>query len=89
MTAPLPEGMETQPVLMRAGDVIFFNGSLIHGSYPNVSTDRFRRSLIAHYRPSASVVGKETGACGVWVERDGSPLIEMRAEPTLVATATP
>jgi hypothetical protein len=34
---------------MRAGDVLFFNGQLIHGSYPNSSTNRFRRSLIGHY----------------------------------------
>ena len=25
------------------------NGQVIHGSFPNLSTDRFRRSLIAHY----------------------------------------
>ena len=34
---------------MKAGDVLFFNGSIIHGSYPNVSKDRFRRALICHY----------------------------------------
>jgi hypothetical protein len=34
---------------MKAGDVLFFNGSLIHGSFPNTSADRFRRSLIGHY----------------------------------------
>jgi phytanoyl-CoA hydroxylase len=31
--------------------VLFFNGSVIHGSYPNTSKDRFRRSLIFHYVP--------------------------------------
>ena len=34
---------------MKAGDILFFNGSLVHGSYPNTSKDRFRRSLIGHY----------------------------------------
>ena len=34
---------------MRAGDILFFNGQLVHGSLPNTSTDRFRRSLIGHY----------------------------------------
>jgi hypothetical protein len=34
---------------MKAGDVLFFNGSLIHGSYPNTSDDRFRRAFICHY----------------------------------------
>ncbi|MFM2310100.1 MAG: hypothetical protein RLY87_2222 [Chloroflexota bacterium] len=49
VTVPVPEGMRVEPVRMRAGDVLFFNGQLIHGSYPNTSTDRFRRSLIGHY----------------------------------------
>lgn len=49
VTVPLPEGIDAVPVLMDAGDVLFFNGSLVHGSYPNTSTDRFRRSLIGHY----------------------------------------
>jgi hypothetical protein len=34
---------------MDAGDVLFFNGALVHGSYPNTTEDRFRRSLIGHY----------------------------------------
>ncbi len=49
VTVPLPEGMNAVPVIMEAGDVLFFNGSVVHGSYPNVSEDRFRRSLIGHY----------------------------------------
>lgn len=48
-TVPLPEGKSPAPVIMKAGDVLFFNGQVIHGSYPNSSQDRFRRSLIAHY----------------------------------------
>jgi len=48
-TVPLPPGMKVAPVIMRAGDVLFFNGSVIHGSYPNVSRDRFRCALIGHY----------------------------------------
>jgi ectoine hydroxylase-related dioxygenase (phytanoyl-CoA dioxygenase family) len=34
---------------MAPGDVLFFNGSLVHGSGPNRSADRFRRSFIGHY----------------------------------------
>jgi ectoine hydroxylase-related dioxygenase (phytanoyl-CoA dioxygenase family) len=45
----IPEGLEAVEVKLSAGDVLFFNGSLIHGSYPNISTDRFRRSFICHY----------------------------------------
>lgn len=51
---PVPQGMEAVHCEMKAGDVLFFNGSLIHGSTPNTSTDRFRRSLIAHYVPRYS-----------------------------------
>lgn len=49
VTVPIPDGMQAEPVLMKAGDVLFFNGQLIHGSFPNTSSDRFRRSLIGHY----------------------------------------
>ena len=49
LTVPLPPGVEPMPVIMEPGDVLFFNGSVIHGSYPNTSKDRFRRALIGHY----------------------------------------
>ena len=48
-TTPLPEGLQPQPIIMNRGDCLFFNGSVIHGSFPNTSTNRFRRSLIGHY----------------------------------------
>jgi phytanoyl-CoA hydroxylase len=48
VTVPLPEDTELVSVLMEPGDVLFFNGSLVHGSKPNRS-DRFRRALIGHY----------------------------------------
>ncbi|MCI3242217.1 MULTISPECIES: phytanoyl-CoA dioxygenase family protein [Streptomyces] len=46
---PPPPGLEAVPVDMAPGDVLFFNGSLVHGSQPNGTTDRFRRSFIGHY----------------------------------------
>ncbi len=49
VTVPLPPGQEAEAVRMNAGDVLFFDGSLVHGSYPNTTEDRFRRSLIGHY----------------------------------------
>jgi phytanoyl-CoA hydroxylase len=49
VTVTLPEGVKAAPVLMKAGDVLFFNGQLVHGSLPNGTTDRFRRALIGHY----------------------------------------
>jgi ectoine hydroxylase-related dioxygenase (phytanoyl-CoA dioxygenase family) len=51
---PIPAGLKEVPTELKAGDVLFFNGSLIHGSYPNTSKDRFRRSLIFHYVPKRS-----------------------------------
>ena len=48
-TVPIPPGSQPEPVIMKAGDVVFFNGYVIHGSFPNRSETRFRRSLIAHY----------------------------------------
>lgn len=54
-TVPVPEGAVRLQTEMRAGDVLFFHGSLVHGSRPNTTADRFRRSLIFHYVPRASV----------------------------------
>jgi len=54
VTVPLPPGETAQPVPMAAGDVLFFNGALVHGSYPNTTADRFRRALIGHYIEGAA-----------------------------------
>ena len=51
---PVPEGKQPLPLQLKAGDVLFFNGSVVHGSYPNHSTDRFRRAFICHYVPASS-----------------------------------
>lgn len=48
-TVELPPGFEPIPLVMDPGDVLFFNGQLVHGSYPNSTADRFRRALIGHY----------------------------------------
>ena len=103
VTVPLPEGQEVRAVPMKAGDVLFFNGSVIHGSYPNTTTDRFRRALIGHYiegqaekvgefygpalRMDGSVVelgaSQGGGACGVWVDQEGRPAIELVGEESV------
>ncbi len=49
VTVPVPEGTQPAPVIMEPGDVMFFNGQIVHGSLPNTTEDRFRRALIAHY----------------------------------------
>lgn len=97
VTVPLSADMQPEPVIMKAGDVFFFNGQLIHGSFPNSSSSRFRRALIGHYidadadqvahyyhpvlRFDGSTVSLDVsqggGQCGVWVEQDGSEVLEM------------
>lgn len=49
VTVPLPSPDAAVPILMEPGDVLFFHGALVHGSAPNITTDRFRRALIGHY----------------------------------------
>ena len=49
----VPEGAEAVQLELDPGDCLFFNGSVIHGSRPNTTTDRFRRSLIMHYAPAS------------------------------------
>jgi phytanoyl-CoA hydroxylase len=50
-----PAGYRAQLVPLRAGDVLFFNGNVIHGSGPNRSKIRFRRAFICHYVPRSTV----------------------------------
>ena len=50
----IPDGLRKVQTRMQAGDVLFFHGSVVHGSRPNTSTSRFRRSLIFHYVPEES-----------------------------------
>lgn len=54
ITVSVPDHLNVVQTDMRAGDMLIFHGSLVHGSKPNTSTDRFRRSLIFHYIPEGS-----------------------------------
>ena len=49
IVVPIPEGFMPTPIELEPGDVLFFNGEIIHGSFPNTTTNRFRRSLVGHY----------------------------------------
>ena len=66
----VPAGSQAVPVELNTGDILFFNGSVIHGSEPNITEDRFRRSFICHY------VGRSTASMAKWfspvVAFDGS-----------------
>jgi len=57
---PVPEGLEVVPIDLAPGDVLFFNGQLVHGSQPNTTADRFRRSFICHY------VGRSSERMSMW-----------------------
>ncbi len=103
ITVPIPEGAEVRPIIMHPGDVLFFNGSLVHGSFPNTTHDRFRRALIGHYiegdaqqvatfyfpalhmdgTPVELAASATGGACGVWVEQDGTAVVEMSGTQTV------
>ena len=107
VTVPIPAGTPVMPVIMEPGDVLFFNGSLVHGSGPNTTTDRFRRALIGHYiegdahqvskwyHPVVRMDGTDIefgeseggDKCGVWVEHEGTPAIEMQPK-VAVTTGT-
>lgn len=59
VAVPIPPGTEVRSVILDPGDVLFFNGQVVHGSGPNRSENRFRRSLIGHYiAGEAAQVGK-------------------------------
>jgi len=45
----VPKGLKAIPAILDQGDVLFFNGNLIHGSYRNKTKDRFRKAFICHY----------------------------------------
>jgi phytanoyl-CoA hydroxylase len=49
-----PKGLKAIPAVMAPGDVLFFNGSVVHGSGPNRSRDQWRRAFICHYMPRNS-----------------------------------
>ena len=51
---PPPTGKQPVPARLQPGDVLFFNGSVIHGSEPNTHPTLWRRSFICHYMPAAA-----------------------------------
>jgi len=79
----IPKGLKPVPAVMKAGDTLFFNGNVIHGSGPNRSKDRFRRSWICHYArgdlqkisrfytPVVSMDGRDITT--IKSDREGSP----------------
>jgi ectoine hydroxylase-related dioxygenase (phytanoyl-CoA dioxygenase family) len=78
VTVPVPEGQQVAALEMQPGDVLFFNGQLVHGSFPNTTADRFRRALIGHY-----IEGEATRVAQFYdpaLRMDGTPLSLEAAE---------
>lgn len=44
------------PVEVKAGSVVFFNGYLLHMSYKNRTTNKYRRALVSHYCSAESML---------------------------------
>ena len=65
-----PRDQKPIPVPVKRGDTMFFSGNLIHGSGPNRTKDRSRRTFIGHYIDDASEQ----------VARFYQPLINMQGE---------
>jgi phytanoyl-CoA hydroxylase len=72
---PVPEGLEAVPVDMEPGDALFFNGQLVHGSQPNTTEDRFRRSFICHY------IGRSSDRLSHWYR----PILTMDGQEVEIA----
>ena len=72
---PIPPGLAAVPVDLAPGDVLFFNGSLVHGSQPNRTANRFRRSFICHY------IGRSSERMSLWYR----PILTMQGEVVEVA----
>ncbi len=49
MLTPVADRYDQVLVSAKAGDVVFFNGHVLHRSKKNFTTDRFRRSFVSHY----------------------------------------
>ncbi len=65
-----PRDAKPMAVPVRRGQTLFFGGNLIHGSGPNRSKNRFRRTFIGHY------VDEATETLG----RFYHPIVNMRQE---------
>ncbi|HEX8341865.1 MAG TPA: phytanoyl-CoA dioxygenase family protein [Tepidisphaeraceae bacterium] len=72
---PIPAGKVAVLPVMEPGDVLFFNGSTVHGSGPNASADRFRRSLIFHYVPASAT---EISHWYTVLDFDGRPVTHIK-----------
>ncbi len=67
-----PKDEKAIPVIMDKGDVLFFNGNLIHGSYRNKTKDQSLRACICHYANASST--RINGHYRPLYKADGTPV---------------
>ena len=53
--APVADGYDQVLVRVKKGDVVFFNGHVLHRSRDNVTKDRYRRAFVGHYANARSL----------------------------------
>jgi len=61
-------------VTAKAGDVVYFNGHILHRSKQNYTKDRFRRSFVSHYCNARSFT--QWGADGPSNDPHASPVVD-------------
>ncbi|MGA5691447.1 phytanoyl-CoA dioxygenase family protein [Cytobacillus pseudoceanisediminis] len=49
LAVPIPSGYEKVRIETEIGDVVIFDGDLLHGSGPNKSDYRFRHAIVTHF----------------------------------------
>jgi phytanoyl-CoA hydroxylase len=72
---PPPHEMKARPAHMKAGDVLFFGGNVIHGSNSNRTSDRFRSSLIYHF------IGESSTQVSQWYR----PCLRANGQPATIS----
>ena len=73
---PFPRDAKPVAVPVPKGATMFFGGNLIHGSGPNRTKDRYRRTFIGHYIDEASE--QITKFCHPVLDREGRPVARVQ-----------
>ena len=76
-----PDDVATaQPIPVKAGDAILFNGYVIHGSFANTSPTRTRRALVNHYMNARSLLPWAMGVPGGGAREDARDIVMVAGE---------
>ncbi|MZE55780.1 phytanoyl-CoA dioxygenase family protein [Streptomyces sp. SID5770] len=78
------------PLEVEAGDVVFFNGYLLHRSLPNTGRHGMRRALVNHYMNANSVLPWQTVPAGTHVGKwDYRDIVLVAGEDPYAYRGTP